>query len=432
MNYIRLPDYFKLVTYKYLSEKSTSRAEQLNPDGNLSGNETKHKLNAIAAFLDIKYFLWLKHMVIHLFGMKHTFLSYPAAEPGVYQTKTKEGITTNTISIAVTADWATYSHESARVIEEMAKTDVEYTIHLGDTYYSGETGEIEDNFTAGYALWHRGHCGSFALMGNHEMYSKGAPYFNTLLPTLGVKDFTTQRYQGQKAAYFCLQTDYWNIIGIDTGYNSVGFPFFMSTADCRLEGGLMDWLTDLKLSTDSRGIILLSHHQYYSAYEEEFYQPAEQLKPLIGNKSVIWIWGHEHKCAVYGKWRSANGINAYGRCIGNGGIPVELNRIYEKESKSDFAERAGNRRLVICDKRMDERPDGVPTGYNGYATIELQNEMAVISNYSVALSQISGPVLLLQEHWMMYEGNLTGYITQHLESPDFFTYNSQSILNAVV
>lgn len=69
LNYIRLPDYFKLVTYKYLSEKSTSRAEQLNPDGNLSGNETKHKLNAIAAFLDIKYFLWLKHMVIHLFGL---------------------------------------------------------------------------------------------------------------------------------------------------------------------------------------------------------------------------------------------------------------------------------------------------------------------------------------------------------------------------
>ncbi len=48
---------------------------------------------------------------------------------------------------------------------------------------------------------------SFALNGNHEMYSGGRPYFNRVLPSFN-----------QEASYFTLYNDYWQIHGLDTAY----------------------------------------------------------------------------------------------------------------------------------------------------------------------------------------------------------------------
>jgi hypothetical protein len=431
--YIRHPKYFKLIRSKFAS--ATVAADKAKQTGVLAkpvatSTAIGRGLNRMAAYLDVKWFIWFKHLIVHLFEKKHAFIGYPSTDSGVFQARAKDG-NTNNVLLAITADWGTYTPESVQVVKGMMSLQPDYTIHLGDTYYSGEEDEMNENYLDPDAPWERGPCGSFSLMGNHEMYSAATPYFEKLLPFLGVKDFTTQKYQGQKAAYFCLQTKFWNVIGIDTGYNSVGFPFFMSCADCKLEDGLIKWLTGLNLKEDNRGLIFLSHHQYCSAYEEEFYKPAEQLKPLIKDKPVLWIWGHEHRFAVYGKWQSKNGIAAYGRCIGHGGMPTEIKDTTDKEKKGSFGARATSRNLVICDKRRKDIIDRLEIGFNGYVSLQLADDKAVISYYSTGAKLTDNPALLLQETWTTNAGDLTGSITAINSSPGFKTYNSQPIDKAV-
>jgi hypothetical protein len=69
-------------------------------------------------------------------------------------------------------------------------------------------------------------------------------------------------------------------------------------------------------------LILLSHHGPHSAFEGWYQIPAQQLAKLI-HRPVIWFWGHEHRLAIYEKFSVKEGIEAYGRCIGHGGMPVE-------------------------------------------------------------------------------------------------------------
>jgi hypothetical protein len=59
---------------------------------------------------------------------------------------------------------------------------------------------------------------------------------------------------------------------------------------------------------------VMSHHFCISAWET----PSEKLKPQIEdifrNKVFAWYWGHEHRCATYGR----EGHGFYGACVGNG------------------------------------------------------------------------------------------------------------------
>ena len=103
-------------------------------------------------------------------------------------------------------------------------------IHLGDVYYSGTKDEFRDYFL-GPRCWPRGTLGetrggargTYALNGNHEMYSGGAGYFRRALPAFG-----------QETSYFCLENAHWRIIGLDTGYFAKSFPFlelFVASSD---------------------------------------------------------------------------------------------------------------------------------------------------------------------------------------------------------
>jgi hypothetical protein len=50
----------------------------------------------------------------------------------------------------------------------------------------------------------------------------GSAYFDRMLPTLGLIEGGFS--QGQKASFFCLENEFWRVIALDTGYNSVGLP----------------------------------------------------------------------------------------------------------------------------------------------------------------------------------------------------------------
>jgi hypothetical protein len=75
----------------------------------------------------------------------------------------------------------------------------------------------------------------------------------------------------------------------------------------------------LSKAAPKKHLVLLSHHQPFSSYEEGGEKLLQKIQPLLGTGRVCsWFWGHEHRCACYAP---RLGIQ-YPRLIGHGGIPV--------------------------------------------------------------------------------------------------------------
>jgi hypothetical protein len=164
------------------------------------------------------------------------------------------------------------------------------------------------------------------LSANHELLSLGYGYFDTLLPN---KD--------QEASFMSLETEYWRIIGLDTGYGAYNtFDWItaideLSETDAPLQDEQMDWLNaTLNLAEackeDPRGIILTSHHQPFSDFvrDEAYPAAAKQLATLVPKDcSVLWLSGHEHEFSLYDLNENFDGVemSVYHRLLGNGGFP---------------------------------------------------------------------------------------------------------------
>ena len=107
-------------------------------------------------------------------------------------------------SIALLGDWGADNDHALNIAKQVRARKPDIAIHLGDIYYAGTQYETE-RFLANWPL--SGPGTSYALNGNHEMYSLGIPYFRTLLPAFG-----------QEASYFTLYNENWQLHGIDTAY----------------------------------------------------------------------------------------------------------------------------------------------------------------------------------------------------------------------
>ena len=204
------------------------------------------------------------------------------------------------IRVALLADWGGGNQHATAVADQVRLLNpaADYCIHLGDVYYAGTEREVNNRF---FGFWPGPPVAgrSFALNSNHEMYSAGYPYFNVTLPRLG-----------QEASYFCLENDEWRLIGLDTGY-----------VEHDLTVEQVEWLTALVNGAQKRNI-LLSHHQPFSAFDrggggEERLQKWTRDLAQAG-KIDLWMWGHEHLCAVYKPFRGITG-----RCIGHGCFPYD-------------------------------------------------------------------------------------------------------------
>ena len=307
--------------------------------------------------------------------------------------------------MALAGDWGTGTDEAARIAELIKKDNCEYTIHLGDVYYVGDEASIAGNCRGikqpnGYdpVKWQAGTVGSFALNGNHEAYARDCAYFRWI--------------QGDDpqphSSCFCLFNDHWCVIGLDTGYNSEGIPWLGWLAEqrgwpfllpsCKLPDAVMDWLgtaVQPALSAE-RGIVLLSHHQYVSAFDNEYPNAARQLARVaqFRNRDLLWLWGHEHRLAAYNLY-SDEGIRAYGRCLGHGGMPVD---------RGEMPKRA--RPLQFYDDRsydpVAKKVVGADTvfGVNGYAVMEFYGP-----GLKVTYKDISG-AMVVSESWSVSNGNV--------------------------
>ncbi len=393
--------------------------------------ELKKKPKYTAAdFLGKMVWGWIYHYVKSRFGKKYPYPVWSGTDSGVYDIPANDG---HEICIGIASDWATDTDESFAIGRRIASHDPHYTIHVGDTYYVGAPHEVESNFIDNEAPWPKGSAGTFAVLGNHEMYAKGDAFFEKLLPAVGMRQPDGQS-AGQQAGFFCLQNNHWRILGLDTGYHSVGtpilefLPFFKP--DSRFDDKLMNWLKDtvrLGDPADKRGLLILTHHQFISAFnkESEYLKPGSQLGSLIGQqRKVLWLWGHEHKLSFFEKVQLKDSPQVYGRCIGFGGTPVEIDGKSFQLSKK----LKGSEKLVAVDRRPNKKVKDVPVGFNGYSIIRLNGETLRIEYHDSDSHNRDNPGPLVVETWQadLNTGNISGEIKEC--QPRLLTFSNSKIL----
>ena len=201
--------------------------------------------------------------------------------------------------VALFGDWGTGEPTAQRVMDQIKLKQPTHAIHLGDVSYSGTPYEDKKHFLD--IIDRHGPsqppCKYFSLNGNHDMYSGGYGYFDSILPAFG-----------QEASYFNLQNQHWQLIGVDSSYEDYG-----------LQDPQHEWLS-AQLDAQGPKSILMSHHQLFSPYESRatdrtLFKKTQNL--LL--KIHAWFWGHEHKCIILG-----NRLGIKPRCIGHGAMPSSL------------------------------------------------------------------------------------------------------------
>jgi hypothetical protein len=310
---------------------------------------------------------------------KHSLPTYPATGERGHYDLTGMLAPDGSIRIALAGDWATGTDVSQQIADSMVSTSPELTIHLGDIYYVGQESEVrqnclgEDTPTYKGVFWRKGTKGSFALNGNHEMYSGGNAYFDDFLNTLGIPGSADQK---QLSSYFCLETPVWRVLAIDTGYNADTL-----SGDCKLEQSLLDWVHQVIDPVHNRKpTALLSHHQWFSGFGDGDYgKPADQIAPFLEDQEIVWLWGHEHRLAVYYKYKSPdNRLTAYARCIGHGGMPIEMPDAQYPNGERDQKVEYWDGLTDLFPARFQKLGDGTLAATNGYAQMVIQGPVLTL------------------------------------------------------
>jgi len=348
-----------------------------------------HNVRFAGDFLEARFWHWLGEYLRTVLSRKARFLEYDLNDPraGVH-------VMPDIASVALAGDWGTGTISAYRVRDEILRLQPDITMHLGDVYYVGNQEEFDEYFL-GDDDWPRGSLRrsedvtalqSYALNGNHEMYSGGHAYFRSIRESFG-----------QEASFFCVENKYWRIVGLDSGYSAKLIPGLeLLPWWVQLQPHNMEWLQrNVLSSTDTRPIILLSHHQWFSAFEREY----RKLGRNLGQDSryLLWFWGHEHRLAGYGRFQThPKGPRIRGRCIGHGGMPTEDILMPVRRYRN----------LVFYDRRVAGSVDGTDVGYNGFALLSFDREALEIRYVDE-----TGKVLL-REKWTRTEDGARGEVLE--------------------
>ncbi len=227
------------------------------------------------------------------------------------------------------SDWGTGLKEADQVVAHAARFIRQaersvHVIHLGDTYYSGTPFEAERHILRPWpvSVEQAADVSSWVLNGNHDMYSGGEGLFET---TLRDPRFKRQSTGAGPTSWFHLQSDRWDVVGLDTAYRDPLIDlrhgnFFLFGSLGYLYGSQADYVNALSKQGKRRSL-LLSHHQLFSAYDEAATKDSPirtKLQPTLTGRGVdAWFWGHEHDCLAYDEFE---GVRA-ARVIGHGAVP---------------------------------------------------------------------------------------------------------------
>jgi hypothetical protein len=239
------------------------------------------------------------------------------------------GVLADAGRLAVLGDWGTNLYGAPVSAASIKRNGgYELLLHLGEIYYSGTKTETQQRFLD---AWPDG-AGklSRALNGNHEMYSGGYTYFDDILPKFE-----------QPSSYFAVQNANWLLVGLDT-----------ACSNHALDNQQVAWLKSMVQKAGKRKVVLFSHHQPFSRFDQQGPTLQTALADLLQNNAITaWYWGHEHNCVVYDKHPK---FGLLGRCIGHGGIP--------SPRKTEVLDAPTDRSLNgVCWKRLSANADAPPS-----------------------------------------------------------------------
>jgi hypothetical protein len=268
-------------------------------------------------------------IISRLFRRRHDFVDAPARAPLDARSR-----------IVLISDWGS-GRSDARNVAAQTKAFLHddiptHLVHLGDTYYSGTRAEAQRNVLDEWPVDppDAGTIGSWALNGNHDMYSGGHGLFEV---TLADPRFERQRVDGgATTSWFVLSGHDWNVVGLDTAWRHPeldvrGDQLFVEGDLGHLYGAQVSEL--LRCARDpGKRLLVLSHHQLFSAYDDHrvAFGPErsdttplqEQLEPVLDERRIdAWFWGHEHDCLAY---ESGFGGVGAARAVGHGAVPAPV------------------------------------------------------------------------------------------------------------
>jgi hypothetical protein len=183
------------------------------------------------------------------------------------------------------------------------------------------------------------------LCGNHDLYHGPDGYLSAL------------KVLKQPGRFFLIETPNWKIAALDTSFGSR--RTFRN--DGKLDPEQFRWLKNLFLEEKEK-LILMSHHFIISGWDEPAESLSEQLEKLARDKVFAWYWGHEHRCAYYGKGK----WGFFGASVGNGAFLEKWSEIVRRATAASWS---GGKARCSC--------PGIRKNYywpHGFLELELQKD----------------------------------------------------------
>ncbi len=186
---------------------------------------------------------------------------------------------------------------------------LEYAVHLGGVYYAGRQGEFDAHLAEPLEPL-LPVTSVLTLSAEAELRSGGVPYFRYLDERRGAAGAR----QVQEGSYFCVASERFQLIGLDTAYFEPGRY---------REPGLLGWLEAVLAEGRRRGAgnILLSHGAPYRYGGARTSALLEDLRALVVERAQVdlWLWGSTPHGALFDR---GPGLPFFGVSVGSAGLPV--------------------------------------------------------------------------------------------------------------
>jgi len=273
------------------------------------------------------------------------------------------------LEIALFSDFGVGRYYSRYIARQFRARRFPYAIHLGDVYFAGRRSEFAEYFEklldpilADTSV--------FALNSNHEMFSAGVPYFDYISRRAGLQPSK----QKQEGSYFCLRSERFQIIGIDTAFFGQGRY---------KEPALVEWLQSVLRDGRQAGrvnILLSADHPYEYGKDELTRLLDKDLKSLAREERLVdlWFWGNTHYCALFDHKPAASDdiptLPFVGSCIGHGGYPYDTQRRGKFEPAPMLFLEDQARFPKATNLRQDK-------GNNGYCVLQLNADGSIGLRY---------------------------------------------------
>ena len=249
---------------------------------------------------------------------KKNFRFHDPQNPSSFIYDLTEPTTDGPLKIALFSDFGVGRYYSDHIAKQFHRDRFPYVIHLGDVYYAGRASEFKDNFIKQIDPI-LGFSRVFALNSNHEMYSGGIPYFNYI----DQRAEHPSGIQQQQGSYFCLRSERFQIVGIDTAFFEQGRY---------KEKKLQEWLANVLQhgrQNNHVNILLSADHPYVYGDKDQTKLLRKDLKQLVVDEQMVdlWFWGNTHYCALFNhnltEGNDFHVLPFVGSCIGHAGYPYD-------------------------------------------------------------------------------------------------------------